>query len=618
MMDTHEQTLCAPRIVGLAAKFQPNVMRGCLALLLIVTLIGLSRAGYCQDGTSLMHEIIQGGPSQPMFELQNEWLKGLHISGFLQNTSGIWVNPHGIRTNTSGFLPAVTATNFLASERNLLQIDANYVLPNDNANHFFLRFWGVYEPQYAYNQHYQSSDAVLNLTGNRQGCPFGLVCTASSAADYYNDLEFHEAWWRADLGPLRIFTGRQIVTWGESLAFRVGDVINPQDFSWNFGFASLEQNRIPLYMLHPILNLPGVGPVAQNFLEGIFVPAWQPCQSNWIFSDAPDKRYDGVGGGCDLADKFDAYGGRLDTNIQPGYGGPFNFPSPNGSKAGYAIYPQTSVDSVNVPINKSVVQDFPGGKFFGDSQYGFRAHTLLSQTWELTALYYHGHSYGGATINVPFPPFTLGSDGKPIVYQREIYPQFNDAGVTLNRPLTLPGTIGEMLPFVLRAESVWQDHTPLATRSASLPGGLRYSGTINSLVALDLDSVYLPQISKSSPLTVNLEWNNDTVLSPNRWEEQAFTFLPYRHNESSLLFGITDAWWYGAISPFWGMIYNPDGNTFLLFPSLTLTPPWTAQYFFTLGYIGIISNNIQDSYIGANLKGKNMAFMRFQWNFNAL
>ena len=26
---------------------------------------------------------------------------------------------------------------------------------------------------------------------------------------------------------------------GESLAFRIGDVINPQDLSWNFGFAKL-------------------------------------------------------------------------------------------------------------------------------------------------------------------------------------------------------------------------------------------------------------------------------------------------------------------------------------------------------------------------------------------
>ena len=70
--------------------------------------------------------------------------------------------------------------------------------------------------------------------------------------------------------------GLQIADVGGSLAFRVGDVINPQDFSWNFGFANLEQSRLPLWMVHPILNLPSYGPFNSNFVEGIWTPPWQP------------------------------------------------------------------------------------------------------------------------------------------------------------------------------------------------------------------------------------------------------------------------------------------------------------------------------------------------------
>ena len=77
-------------------------------------------------------------------------------------------------------------------------------------------------------------------------------------------------------GPSDIVRGPSDRDLGESLAFRVGDVINPQDFSWNFGFANLEQSRLPLWMVHPILNLPSYGPFNSNFVEGIWTPAWQP------------------------------------------------------------------------------------------------------------------------------------------------------------------------------------------------------------------------------------------------------------------------------------------------------------------------------------------------------
>jgi len=45
------------------------------------------------------------------------------------------------------------------------------------------------------------------------------------------------------VGPTDYLRWHQIVGVGQSLAFRVGDIVNPADTCWAFGFANLEQSR---------------------------------------------------------------------------------------------------------------------------------------------------------------------------------------------------------------------------------------------------------------------------------------------------------------------------------------------------------------------------------------
>ena len=94
---------------------------------------------------------------------------------------------------------------------------------------------------------------------------------------YYNTYQVRDAWWENKTGPLTTFVGNQIVVWGQSLAFRVGDVVNPANTCWAFGFANLEQSRTPQWMVHPILNLPEMGPLTLNFLELIVQPGFAPA-----------------------------------------------------------------------------------------------------------------------------------------------------------------------------------------------------------------------------------------------------------------------------------------------------------------------------------------------------
>jgi len=214
----------------------------------------------------------------------------------------------------------------------------------------------------------------------------------------------------------------------------------------------------------------------------------------------------------------------------------------------------------------------------------------------------------------------VGPDGKPIDDAVNFYPQLNDIGFTGNMPINLPGQLGAMFPFVLRSEGVWQDKTPFATRSPAAPSGFKYSSTFNTLVALDADQIYAPWLtSTGGSLTVNLAWNNYTIVSPSRWLEYGpLTFQQARHNEESFIFAASTSWWWQSIAPQYVMVYNPDGNTILMFPNVALVPPWTSQYFMKLQYIGVISNNIQDDYAGGLLKGKNFILAQFQWNFNVL
>jgi len=183
------------------------------ALLGIAMTAALSSAGDLSlqpaDGMSITNSSTKLLPQTQASE--SSWLSGLHVSGYASQTFGMWQNPHNTHEWTA-------SSNALAVSRTLLQVDENYRL-NEN-NTFFAREWFVYEPPYAFN------------SANGLG---------KYANEFYNQYTVRDAWWENKTGPLTTYVGNQIVVWGQSLAFRIGDIINPQDTTWAFGFANLEQ-----------------------------------------------------------------------------------------------------------------------------------------------------------------------------------------------------------------------------------------------------------------------------------------------------------------------------------------------------------------------------------------
>jgi len=128
---------------------------------------------------------------------------------------------------------------------------------------------------------------------------------------------------RYGFGPLQFFLGRQIVTWGESIfGYRVGDQINPRDTSWNFGFANPEQSYMPLWMVHPILNLPSVGPFSSNFAELVYIPGFDFMYTQVDYSNDSVDGQDDLAGrvGIGAASPGGRFAGQLDcrTLFAPG------------------------------------------------------------------------------------------------------------------------------------------------------------------------------------------------------------------------------------------------------------------------------------------------------------
>ena len=574
--------------------------------------------GLSVTGASLDALPQTSSPSQ-----EEGWLSGLNVSGYLSQTFGMWQNPSALRQFT-------TSRNNLATSRTLLQVDENYRL-NEN-NTFFMREWFVYEPPYAFN----SANGIGMYTN-----------------EFYNQYTVRDAWWENKTGPLTTYIGNQIVVWGQSLAFRVGDIVNPQDTTWAFGFANLEQARIPQWMVHPILNLPEWGPFSSNFVEGVLIPRLQPM---WNSCDYADHRYDGecnvnagsVNNGFPSAmhgpsARFDVHypnrfiAGR--TALLPGSTntfGPFGQPGSPGlidEPFNREFYYCSDLGSGGQPFNpvpkgmqRPCLPNFgPGGAVnvgqwkipattVANWEEGIRLHTLLGGA-ELTGFYFNTWNY------YPSIYWQAYSNQWRFKYAPQQY-----VGVTGDMPLPMPSSLSEYLPFVGRAEVVYANHQPFLDMNPFDLSGVRYSDTVDSMVALDIDQAYAPWLTSTGNLAANLEVQDYITLDSN--QSMIGGGAPFggvggaihenvNKNEVNALLNLGTSWLWEDISPTWTMIYNPKGKTFLLFPSMVLNPPWTKKYFLKLQAIEVLGGDMH-SFGGGLFKGESMLTAQFQYNFNLM
>ncbi|MGH7931719.1 MAG: hypothetical protein ACREQN_00985 [Candidatus Binataceae bacterium] len=606
------------------------------ASLLLVMSAAMSRAGdvAAQPADSLLvtNSVTNSMPQAQAVE--TGWLNALHVSGYASQTFGMWQNPTALRDYTP-------SRNNLATSRTLLQVDENFRL--DSNNTFFMREWFVYEPPYSFNS--------ANNKAYGAATPFHSSF-GHWMNDYYNNWQIRDAWWENKWGPLNTYIGNQILVWGQSVAFRVGDVINPSDTCWAFGFANLEQSRNPQWMIHPILNLPEWGPLTSNFIEVAVQPGFSPVYWPEQTGDPYNKYRDGITAGraqpCLPAAshgpsaRFDVHYDNhavfgLNAPLGPGPYGPggAGIVAPpasrefflckqfaTGVRKGFNPYPVSAQRLCHIGFNKHQGNYGP----IGDGQAvdtgfwrvpgmqpenwneGVRLHTLVGAS-ELTLLYYNDNTSGGAPWSLKWTPFTN-------LWNYSLY-DIQEFGATIDRPLPMPASLAEYFPAVFRGEMLYSNHNNFSDMALSSMNGQKYSDVVKWMLAIDLDQAYAPWLTSTGNLSANLEVYDQIVMD----HSKTLTFgndLSERQlkNDVSVLLNIGTSWLWEDIAPSWTMIYNPKGTTFALFPSVILNPPWTKKYFVKLQAIEVLGG---DNEAGPGLfKGQSLLTAQFQYNFNLL
>ena len=541
------------------------------------------------DASHLLADAQPAEPAEPAPSVISQLKDNLHLSGYIQSNYGLFYNTEGTKWWPHHHL------NSIESLRQLGQLDLNESFGEHLQ--FFARFWGVYEPNYPFEN--------------------GAKMGSGNLSDFYNEYDFRDLWLKVKEGPLNVFIGKQIVEWGESLAFRVGDQINPQDVSYAFGFNNLEASHLPIYMLHPILNLPAFSAFTSNFFEMVYAPGFDDM---WNHVDYPDDRFDGQ----------NAVAGRVDVLPIPAQsrvaGGTDNRCRPGESLClgpGSALQPPFSyvVGAGNSP---DVQWAIPRATF-ANSQIGLRLHTLIKGGTEVTAFYWRSFDYTpNLYVGGIESPLKVEPGPPPVVIpgvQRltERYVHYESFGGTLNRPLPLPIWLANELPMVLRTEFFYKNHDAFPTSAKSNKTGIVNSDTLNTLIALDLDQIYAPWLTSTGSLTGNFEMQEITILdSSDKYLESQGVLTKAHKHEVNVLANVGTSFYWGAIAPTWTTIYNPDGQTFLLTPSVVLTPPWTNKYFAKIGTVYILGNDKYAFSSGGSLKGGSSIFVQLQYNFDLL
>jgi hypothetical protein len=605
---------------------------------------GLAAAGEAAVAANNLSVTNAAAKVMPQAAAESGWLSGLHVSGFLSQTFGMWQNPTALRD----FTPS---RNNLATSRTWLQVDENYTLNNNN--HFFMREWFVYEPPYSFNSANNGAYAAASAAT-------GPASYGHFMNDFYNQYTIRDAWWENTTGPLTTYIGNQIVVWGQSIAFRVGDVVNPQDTTWSFGFSNLEQSRIPQWMIHPILNLPDFGPAYSNFIEGVIIPRYQP-QWSWDYADGRYFDQSGISGSVNQgfpsamhgpSARFDVhyvhnyYAGRTVALAPGSITGPFGpggagLVAPPFSREFYwcsNLAAAAGPGSFN-PIRPGAQRLCPfttdGTVKFGPTanggavdigqwkvpaatvanwEEGVRFHTLFGNT-ELTAFYFNTWDY--------YPSFFWQQ------YTNQWRARFMPVqyvGVTGDRPLPMPSSLAEYFPLVGRAEVVYANHQPFLDFNPFNTSAVRFSDTLDMMYAIDLDQAYAPWLTKTGNLTANIEVqdyitldsNNNTFSGGSPFGGVGGDLTETNNkNEVNALLNLGTSWYWDAFAPTWTMIFNPKGRTFLMFPSLVLTPPWTKKYFVKLQAIEVLGGDYQSAG-GGLFKGESLLTAQLQYNFNLL
>jgi hypothetical protein len=201
----------------------------------------------------------------------------LDVSGFVKNDSAVRLSDgqkdlHGIDTyGLSGTAQGLDSGDYYLC-RNTLQLELTYNLTD------LVTLFGTYRGFY---------DASLDLDKDLEE-NFINADAESQMDDFESFQEIRELYVDLVQPNWKIRVGKQQIVWGESDGFRMADIINPLDFSWQYFFPSWEDIRIPLVGLDFMYTIPSKNEITFEFvwLPGTFDRGFEsnklaPSGANW-------------------------------------------------------------------------------------------------------------------------------------------------------------------------------------------------------------------------------------------------------------------------------------------------------------------------------------------------
>jgi hypothetical protein len=500
----------------------------------------------------------------------------LHLYGFVESRAGAWTEKDPTRPI---LIPGITRQpdhHGLAVWRSTLQLEADLRMTEWAELHSVVRL--AYEPRYEVDQYANDGSEF-----GEWKLPRGEYNEPHSPSQI-----FREAWLRADVAPsqtLRI--GRQIVNWGESLAFRVADVINPNDGRYSLFFLDPEETRIPQWMIRGDHDFPTL-PLSPA-IEWVVIPPLDPAHlrvnalapTGSRFAVPPEERPSSFPAFAGLpalwtVDRAAAKGGAVDFRFLDQ--GRVDFPSGwrGGLRLRFTVGPAELAvfDWYGYPL-LPVVQD-DGLLPFVIADYD----TVLGRP-DLAQVY--------TALGIP----PAAQTAIPLNGFRFRYPRQNVLGATGNVYIA-PARGVARFEFTWRKETIQIDGFDPETGAITDANGLVKSHVIDWQVAFDLGGLYWRSLNPTGDFTFNLEYTQRVILDHDG--QMRFGVYETRLGKLSdtLSLRMSTVYQAATLSPSLLLIYQPHQQAGAIVASLGLAAPWDERLSAELRYVAVLGDSWYD------------------------
>lgn len=207
------------------------------------------------------------------------WNGDLVINGFVRNDSAVRLE------DGEDDLHSYLSSGDYVMCRNTLQIEGRWKL-QDN-----LSVTGIYRSVYEASLELDD-DLEQNMIDAGNGHNIGDYERQNELRELYVDVSWGDGW--------AMRAGKQQIVWGEALGFRMSDVINPLDYSWNYFYPSWEDIRVPLWGIDLTKRLNEDAVLELVWLPGTFDDGFEStvfgtAGTNWWPVGYPQLFLDAIG-----------------------------------------------------------------------------------------------------------------------------------------------------------------------------------------------------------------------------------------------------------------------------------------------------------------------------------